>query len=104
MLQNEDYGRLKLLEEALGELASLLGDQPTKPVSANLFCLEHGLTFEERSTIILTLNRMASELPLTDMATIRTVLVEKVPKLSDLSAPVFEGMVTVFVKNYVLVD
>ncbi|MFK8242757.1 MULTISPECIES: hypothetical protein [unclassified Facklamia] len=94
--------KLNLIESSISELAELHGHSTLKPVSASLFCLENGITFDERGKIILLLNRLFSEDENFSYLELKRNLIREVPKLALLSEEVFEGMVTIFKKIYVI--
>lgn len=90
----------ELLRDAVSELAEILGHSAVKPISSSLFCLEHGLTIEDRDKIIMKLNLLTSEKA--SFGEIKLQLIEEIPELKRFSDDVFKGMVDVFLKIYVL--
>ncbi|MCS4488774.1 hypothetical protein [Streptococcus sciuri] len=95
------FERLWLLESAVRELAELLGDSSKKPISASLFCLEHGLTIDDRGKIIMLLNRLLSENDELEYTLLKKYLIESVPKLECFADEVLLGMISIFKKTYV---
>ncbi|RLK62557.1 hypothetical protein D3H64_09020 [Atopobacter sp. AH10] len=94
--------KLNLIESAISELAELHGHSALNPVSPSLFCLENGITFDERGKIIILLNRLFSENENVSYLELKRNIIREVPKLALLSEEVFEGMVNIFKKNYVI--
>lgn len=101
-INNQILEEFYLLKSAVTELAELSGHSSTKPISPSLFCLEQGITFDEKGKIILLLNKLLSENKTICYSELKEKLVSKVPKLNLLSEEVFEGMITIFAKIYVI--
>lgn len=96
------FEMFRLLESAVVELAELNGHSSKEPISPTLFCLEHGISFDERGKIIVMLNKLISENRDIDSSALKLELIKKVPKLDSFSDEVILGMITTFRKTYVI--
>lgn len=87
----QDYA---LLRDALFEIAAVLGDTPTQPISTNLFCLRHGLTKDEHDKIAITILKARDETLTSDE--LRARLEHRVPKIAQLNDEDFQSLLFVF--------
>ncbi|WOY89207.1 hypothetical protein R7892_00205 [Ligilactobacillus murinus] len=87
-----------LLEAAVAELAEHLGHSVTDPLSMSLFCLETGLSLEERDKIMSRLSLLADR-DYFESDKVRADLEKIVPKISEFSNDTFKGMLKIFRKN-----
>lgn len=87
-----------LLEEAVVELAEHMGHSATDPLSMSLFCLETGLSLEERDKIMSRLSLLADRDDF-EINKVRADLEKIVPKISEFSNDTFKGMLKIFRKS-----
>ena len=92
------YETNRLLISALFEIC---GDDIK---SASLFCLDNGINLKERDKIMLLLNKYSKEHGSEYLDFWKELLVKEVPKLSELSNEMFQKMICLFWKNYVILE
>lgn len=88
-----------LLKDSIIDIATLMGHTPTHPISSHIFCLEFNLTQEDHDKILLRLNLLSDKRSL-NLAKIRSELTTLVPEISELSTPIFKGMIEIFIKQF----
>lgn len=88
-----------LLKDSIIDLATLIGHTPSDPISSHIFCLEFDFTQEDHDKILLHLNLLSDKKALS-LSQIRSELITIVPKIAELSDPIFKGMVKVFIKQF----
>lgn len=92
------YEQNKLLAAAFYEIH---GDYVE---STSLFCIEHEISFLERNKIMLLLNKYAEEHTLLEEKFWKEMLCSEIPKLTKLQEEEFKRMLSLFWKDYVIVD
>lgn len=72
--------------------------------STSLFCIEHKISFLERNKIMLLLNKYAAEHTLLEEKFWKEILCPEIPSLIKLQEDEFKRMLSLFWKDYVIVD
>lgn len=93
----------QLIYGALSEIAAALGDFNSNPISTNLLCLRHGISFEQKGKIMVEFNQVLRSVPFDDLTVplFRKALEKIVPDAENFSDVVVVAFIKAYARNHI---
>ncbi len=85
------------------ELAESLGHSNQNPLSLSLMCLQHGITFEEKSRIFVKFNDVLHKFAFDDLSInlFKKEMIDVVPEAEQFSEIVIIGFIKAYAKTLI---
>lgn len=101
MFENKDD--IRLLYQAVSELAEIVGHHPYNTKSISLLCLDLGITLDEFEKVFMAFIRLSNNKSTDDMniEEFKSILIENVGKYDEITEPQTLRFIEGYARNYI---